>query len=96
MDPIIYVVIAGALGGLLRSIFGYAGEAENTESFDPVKAGKSILRAIIGGGLIGYALFLSGVVPVGMSLAAVAFFSGMAADVSSKNIWEFIQPYLKK
>jgi len=96
MDPIFYVVIAGAIGGFLRSVFGYAGEAENTESFNPIKAGKSVLRAVIGGGLIGYALFLSGVLPVGMSLAAVAFFSGMAADVSSKNLWEFIQPYLKK
>jgi len=79
------IILAGALGGLFRSILGFLGEREPEEPFDPKKCVKSILRATIGGAILGYSLELD---------PKSVFFVSFTVDVASKNVWDLIK--LKK
>jgi len=82
INPIILLILAGALGGLCRSILGWLGEREPDEPFSVKKCIKSILRATIGGAILGYWLGLD---PKG------TFFAAFAADLSSKNVWDLMK-----
>jgi len=83
MEPLVMAILAGALGGLFRSILGFLGEREPEESFDLKKCVKSILRAVIGGAILGYWLQLD---------FKSVFFASFMADVATKNVWDLIKP----
>jgi len=82
MDPVVIVLLAGALGAALRCVLGYLGEAEEKEGFDAKKLAKTLARGIVGGVILVYFLSLD---------PKAAFFTAFLADVASKNVWDIIQ-----
>lgn len=70
MLPIVWVIAAGALGGVARSVVGWACQDEDA---DAKKFLKSLVRAIIGGAIFAYSLGLTDPVAV--------FFAAIATDV---------------
>jgi len=70
------ILAAGAaLGGVIRSIFGYLNNSD-TEDFDWEKLAKSIMRGAIGGFIVGIVL------NTGTFETAIAY--GISADVALK------------
>ena len=82
MQEIALVLLAGILGGVLRTILGFLGESEPDEKFSLVKAGKTLLRAVIGGGILAYFLNLD---------PKAVFFAAFLSDVATKNVWDVIK-----
>ncbi|MDO8618362.1 MAG: hypothetical protein Q7R49_00275 [Candidatus Daviesbacteria bacterium] len=84
-DPIILAILAGALGGLIRSIFGWASGKDSGESFDPKKALASIIRATIGGAVIVF-----GITQADSSIVLsplVAFFTALSTGATVDLLW---------
>ena len=83
MEPILVLLIVGALGGLVRSFLGYNAQAEENESFNYMKMLKSMLRA----SLVGAALVMVLMKPDTVADTAFyvgAFFMAIGADILSK------------
>ena len=70
MNTIGWIILAGILAGIVRSIFGWA---KSDEPFDASKMLKSILRAAIGGAIVSYGL--------GIIDPVAAFFATLSTDV---------------
>lgn len=58
MDPIFIILGAGILGGLVRSLVGWAAHAETNEDVDAMKTLKSVIRASATGLIVAYTLQL--------------------------------------
>jgi len=71
MLPIVWIIIAGMCGGIVRSVVGWAEKED--ESFDWLKFAKSLVRAIIGGAVFAYGL--------GLTDPFAVFFAAITADV---------------
>jgi len=82
MKEVWIIILAGILGGAVRCVLGYLAESETDEPFRWEKAGKSLLRATLGGAVLAYFLSLE---PQG------TFFAAFLADVGSKNVWDIIR-----
>jgi hypothetical protein len=82
VEAIFLVVVAGVLGGLFRAVLGFLGEADPGEEFSPAKAARSILRAVIGGGILAYFLGLD---------PKATFFAAFASDIGLKNLTDMIR-----
>ena len=78
MDAIIYVLLVGMLGGVVRSIVNYKGK---DESFDPGKFMKSAIRAAVGGLILAYTLNLD---PI------ATFFAALSSDVIMHDAYKTI------
>ena len=70
MNPIGWIILAGIVAGIVRSIFGWA---KSNEPFDGGKMLKSILRAAVGGAIVSYSL--------GIMDPVAAFFATLSTDV---------------
>ena len=81
MEPIVILIGAGALGGVVRTVLGYLSEKEDGEGFSVKKLTKSLLRSVIGGAVLGYWLQLD---------VKGVFFAAFSADVGSKAVWDII------
>lgn len=89
MEPLIALLLVGALGGVVRSILGYKTDAPPEESFDWGKFLKSVLRASIAGSAIVYST-----VPLENITTATyvtAFFVAVGADVLVKDAFEAVK-----
>jgi len=83
MEPILILLIVGALGGLLRSFLGYNTQADDKESFDYMKMLKSMVRASLVGAAVVMVLMKPDTV-TDTSFYAGAFFMAIGADILSK------------
>ena len=86
LEEIWLVVLAGVLGGIVRSVLGFLSEAEPNEKFSWTKLGKTLARAIIGGAVLGYWLALD---------FKAVFFASFASDVAAHNVWDIIKEKTK-
>lgn len=82
MDSMIYlwIIIAGALGGIIRAVFGWASKDE-IEPIDKVKLLKSVIRALIGGAILGYGLISTLPEAPGWLTLISTFFAAIGTDV---------------
>ena len=84
MEPIIIVLIIGAIGGAVRSILGYETQSEDVENFNYMKFGKSVVRAsIVGASLVMAATALTSG-EITNQTYILAFFTAVGADVLAK------------
>ena len=73
MEELFVALAAGALGGIVRSIWGWAANAyPSGDKFDFVRLAKSVARAVIGGAVFAFGLGLD---PVS------TFFAAFSADI---------------
>jgi len=82
IEPLAIIILAGALGGLVRCILGFLGEREPGEPFSFKKFAKTLARAVIGGAILAYWLEID---------FKGAFFAAFRADVATKNVWDIIK-----
>ncbi|MHA1470389.1 MAG: hypothetical protein ACTSSP_07490 [Candidatus Asgardarchaeia archaeon] len=82
MDPMIYIwiIIAGALGGAVRSLLGWASKDEY-EPFNKIKFLKSVIRAVIGGAIFGYSVISTLPEVPGFLTMVGTFFAAIGTDV---------------
>ena len=60
MEPIILLLVIGAIGGIVRTYLGYETQSDEGEVFDYNKAAKSIIRgALLGTSLVMGATYLT-------------------------------------
>ena len=83
MEPILILLIVGALGGLLRSFLGYNTQADDNESFDYMKMFKSMLRASLVGAAVVMVLMKPDTV-TDTAFYVGAFFMAIGSDILSK------------
>jgi len=83
MEPILILLIIGALGGLVRSFLGYNTQADTDESFDYMKMFKSMLRASLVGAAVVMVLIKPDTV-VDTAFCVSAFMMAIGADILSK------------
>lgn len=83
MEPILVLLIVGALGGLLRSFLGYNTQADPGESFDYIKMLKSLLRASILGASVVMVLMKPDTI-MDTQFYASALLVSIGSDVISK------------
>ena len=78
MEALIYILLAGMLGGAVRSVVRYAAK---DESFDVDKFIKSLIIAAVGGLVLAYTL--------GLGLVAT-FFAALSTDVVLTDLYKKI------
>jgi len=79
MKSLLLAIFAGLLGGIVRSVLGWA---KTEEPFDPLKFIKSLIRAAIGGAVFGFGIGLD---PIS------TFFAAITTDVLWHDAWKAIQ-----
>ena len=85
MQPIIIVVLIGALGGLVRAFLGYKVQSDTNEKFDWIKMLKSMIRAAIAGAIIVYNTV--DVSNPSVNLYIGAFFTSVGGEVIMKELY---------
>jgi len=95
MDPIWVAVVAGLVGGLLRAVLGFVGEADEDEKFSLVKMAKTLVRALVGGAVVGYGMATL----LSVTATEVIFFASLAGavtvDLFVKNVTDAISKRTK-
>jgi fluoride ion exporter CrcB/FEX len=81
MPELLFVILAGAFGGLVRSVLGWA-QQDKPEAFDWQKFLKSVVRATIGGAVFAYGL---GLEPI------ATFFAAIGIDVLAHDAWKSLK-----
>jgi len=84
-EPIIILMIVGAIGGLVRAILGFQMQSPPNEKFHWVKLVKTIIRSAVGGAFIVYNMV--DVSEPTTKLYIGAFFTSVGADVVMKEIY---------
>jgi uncharacterized membrane protein YfcA len=81
MSELIYlwIIIAGALGGFVRSVFGWSSK-DDSEPIDKIKVLKSMIRAVIGGAIFGFTA-ISTLPDAGFLAIIGTFFAAIGTDV---------------
>lgn len=91
MEPIIAILVIGALGGIARAVLGYEQQSDENETFNYIKAGKSVLRAAI----IGAFIVLGSTAVTGSEITTVTyimtFFTASGADVLVKEGYQTVR-----
>lgn len=84
MEPIITLLVIGALGGVARSFLGYKYQADEGEKFDVVKMMQSVAKAALAGTILvmGTSTLLNS--PVTAATYVQAFFLAVGSDVMLK------------
>ena len=90
MQPIIIVVIIGAIGGLVRAFLGYKVQSDANEKFDWIKMVKSMIRAAIAGALIVYNTV--DISNPSIQLYIGAFFTSVGGEVIMKELYGTVMP----
>lgn len=87
IDPIIILLLVGAIGGVVRAILGYQTQSDEGETFSYWKASKSVLRGAIGGTalVLGMNTLLNS--PITTVTYATAFLASVGADVILKELY---------
>lgn len=86
MEPIIILVLVGALGGITRAFLGFQVQSEEGEKFNWMKLTTSVLRAAIAGSLLVYNT-VDVAAAVGAKMYIGAFFTSVGADVFLKELY---------
>ncbi|MCL6577985.1 MAG: hypothetical protein K6T73_01180 [Candidatus Bathyarchaeota archaeon] len=86
MEPILILVLVGALGGAIRSILGFSTQSDVGESFNWLKLIKSVVRAAVAGSFLVYST-VDVSSSVGIKMYIGAFFTSMGADVFLKEMY---------
>lgn len=94
IDPILIAIALAAIGGAIRSILGYEWQSDVGESFDALKFFKSIIRASIAGGFIGFYVIQSIETP-NMAAYVSIMFLAVGADVMLKEVYGMTLENLK-
>lgn len=85
LDALTIAIIGGLVGGIIRSILGWASQ-EPPEPFNGMKMLKSMIRAAIGGIIIVYGLIVAGTSLTFIGAIIIAITGGTGTDV----IWHDI------
>ena len=85
-EPIIILVLVGAIAGIIRAILGFQMQSPVNEKFNWMKLIKSMIRSAVGGAFIVYQTVDIETNP-GIKLYVGAFFTSMGADVLMKEIY---------
>lgn len=83
MEPILVLLIVGALGGLIRCFLGYETQADDGETFNYMKMLKSLVRASILGASVVMVLMKPDTI-MDTQFYIGAFMIAIGADVISK------------
>lgn len=84
IEPIVLLLIVGAIGGIVRSILGYNTQSDPNEPFDYMKLLKSVLRAAIVGSFVVYSTIQLTGETVNTSVYVLAFFTAIGSDILVK------------
>ena len=84
VEPILIVVIIGAIGGIIRSYLGYEQQSDETETFDKKKMVKSVVRAALVGAFIVYGSTAITGTEINTGTYIMALFLSVGADVMTK------------
>jgi len=85
-DPIVILVVVGAIGGLVRSLLGFSQQADANETFSAKKLIASILRAAIAGSFLVYSTLEIPADPSAKFYLS-AFFLSIGAEVALKELY---------
>ena len=84
VEPILVILVIGAVGGIVRAVLGYQQQSDEKETFNYVKAGKSMVRAaVIGAFLVFGSTAVTGT-EINTGTYIMAFFLSVGADVLVK------------
>jgi hypothetical protein len=86
MDELIVIILAAIIGSVIRILFGYAGESDVGEKFSGAKAGRSLVRGIIGGCVIGAYCFYTNLVVDPVAVFLLTFTGAITVDLIVKDI----------
>jgi fluoride ion exporter CrcB/FEX len=92
MEPLIILLVVGAIGGIVRSIIGYEAQSDIDERFDYKKALKSVIRAAVIGSFIVIGTTSLTNSEITTATYITAFFIAMGADVLVKEGFQTVRP----
>jgi len=84
IEPIVILLLVGALGGIVRSVLGYNTQSDEGESFNYMKMFQSILRAALVGSFLVYSTIELTGETVTTATYVLAFFTAIGADILTK------------